>query len=176
MEINSSYIYIYIYIYMCICVYMWPWSTKPVLSRWSIFVAIAKNTLYGSKLSILFLSISFILIIIYYLLSFAPPYHSDLLQSYSPSRSLWSADQKLLTVSRVKRKLWRDRAFSVIAPRLWNSLPLNIRTASTLGSIKSLFFGFFVAFYLVIFLSCNVVWLDVFMRSSFSLFKSCTAH
>ncbi len=26
------------------------WSTKPVLSRWSIFVAIANNTLYGSKL------------------------------------------------------------------------------------------------------------------------------
>ncbi len=24
-------------------------STKPVLSRWSIFVAIANNTLYGSK-------------------------------------------------------------------------------------------------------------------------------
>ncbi len=26
------------------------WSTKPVLSRWSIFVAIANNTLYGLKL------------------------------------------------------------------------------------------------------------------------------
>ncbi len=28
------------------------WSTKPVLSRGSIFVAIANNTLYGSKLYI----------------------------------------------------------------------------------------------------------------------------
>ncbi len=28
-----------------------PWTTKPVLSRWSIFVAIAKNTLYVSKLT-----------------------------------------------------------------------------------------------------------------------------
>ncbi len=28
------------------------WSTKPVLSRWGIFVAIANNTLYGSKLYI----------------------------------------------------------------------------------------------------------------------------
>ncbi len=35
--------------------YMWPWSTKAVLSRWGIFVAIAKNTLYGSKLSIFLL-------------------------------------------------------------------------------------------------------------------------
>ncbi len=26
------------------------WSTKSVLSRWSIFVAIANNTLYGLKL------------------------------------------------------------------------------------------------------------------------------
>ncbi len=25
------------------------WSTKPVLSHWGIFVAIANNTLYGSK-------------------------------------------------------------------------------------------------------------------------------
>ncbi len=30
--------------------HMWPWSTKPVLSRWGIFVVIANNTLYGSKL------------------------------------------------------------------------------------------------------------------------------
>ncbi len=29
---------------------MWPWTTKPVLSHWVIFVAIAKNTLYGSIL------------------------------------------------------------------------------------------------------------------------------
>ncbi len=28
---------------------MWPWSTKAVISSTSIFVAIAKNTLYGSK-------------------------------------------------------------------------------------------------------------------------------
>uniref|UniRef100_A0A671NHZ7 Afadin n=1 Tax=Sinocyclocheilus anshuiensis TaxID=1608454 RepID=A0A671NHZ7_9TELE len=35
--------------------YKTTWSTKPVLSRWSIFVAIAKNTLYGSKLLIFLL-------------------------------------------------------------------------------------------------------------------------
>ncbi len=28
---------------------MWPWTTKPVLSRWGIFVVIAKNRLHGSK-------------------------------------------------------------------------------------------------------------------------------
>ncbi len=31
------------------------WSTKPVLSRWSIFVAIANNTFYGLKLYIFLL-------------------------------------------------------------------------------------------------------------------------
>ncbi len=31
------------------------WSTKPVLSRWSIFVIIANNTLYGLKLYIFLL-------------------------------------------------------------------------------------------------------------------------
>jgi len=35
--------------------YMVPWTTKLVLSRWGIFVAIAKNTLHVSKLSIFLL-------------------------------------------------------------------------------------------------------------------------
>ncbi len=44
-----------IYVYINIHAYsMWPWTTKPVLSRWGIFVAKAKNTLYGSKLLIFF--------------------------------------------------------------------------------------------------------------------------
>ncbi len=68
----------------------------------------------------------------------APCYISDLLQPYSPSRSLRSSDQKLLIVPRSRLILWGDRAFAVSAPRLWNSLPLHIRTASTLLSFKSL--------------------------------------
>ncbi len=34
---------------------MWPWTTKPVIGSMCIFVAIANNTLYGSKLSIFLL-------------------------------------------------------------------------------------------------------------------------
>ncbi len=34
---------------------IWPWSTKAVISNTDIFVAIANNTLYGSKLSIFLL-------------------------------------------------------------------------------------------------------------------------
>ncbi len=41
---------------ICLCLSkMWPWTTKPVLTRWGIFVTIAKNTLCGSKLSIFIL-------------------------------------------------------------------------------------------------------------------------
>ncbi len=40
------------------------WSTKPVLSRWGIFVAIANNTLYGSKLYIFLLCQKIISILI----------------------------------------------------------------------------------------------------------------
>ncbi len=50
-----SFLIYYICVCVCVCVCVCipdvgPWTTKPVLSRWGIFVAIAKNTLYGSKL------------------------------------------------------------------------------------------------------------------------------
>ncbi len=67
--LHKNYLYIHTYIHIAVYIYnknkqvdriekerwtlmldMWPWTTKPVLSRWGIFVAIAKNTLYGSKL------------------------------------------------------------------------------------------------------------------------------
>ncbi len=40
----------------CVCQpYMWPWTTKPIVSHTHIFVSIANNSLYGSKLSIFLL-------------------------------------------------------------------------------------------------------------------------
>ncbi len=45
---------VYRFLYECFCD-LWPWSTKAVLSHWGIFVAIANNTLYGSKLLIFLL-------------------------------------------------------------------------------------------------------------------------
>ena len=67
----------------------------------------------------------------------APPYLSELLQPYTPARTLRSADQLLLRVPRVRRKLRGDRAFSVSAPTLWNSLPLHIREAPSLTVFKT---------------------------------------
>ncbi|XP_042352033.1 uncharacterized protein LOC121950173, partial [Plectropomus leopardus] len=68
----------------------------------------------------------------------APPYLSELLHPYTPSRSLRSADQLLLRVPKTRLKLRGDRAFSVAAPKLWNELPLHIRQASSLSDFKTL--------------------------------------
>ena len=65
----------------------------------------------------------------------APQYLSDLLENYTPARTLRSSDLGLLTVPRAKKL--GDRAFSVAAPTLWNALPLGIRQAQTLASFKS---------------------------------------
>uniref|UniRef100_A0A3P9D180 Uncharacterized protein n=1 Tax=Maylandia zebra TaxID=106582 RepID=A0A3P9D180_9CICH len=68
----------------------------------------------------------------------APSYLSELLQPYTPTRSLRSADQLLLKIPRTGRKLRGDRAFAVAAPKLWNELPLEIRQATSLSVFKSL--------------------------------------
>lgn len=65
----------------------------------------------------------------------APVYISDLLTAYQPGRNLRSAQQYLLVVPRTRTN-WGSRAFSVAAPTLWNSLPLLIRQAPTLGSFQ----------------------------------------
>ena len=67
----------------------------------------------------------------------APQYISDLIQIYTPARSLRSESQLLLVEPRTKCKTRGDRAFSVAGPRLWNTLPLHIRTAPTLECFKS---------------------------------------
>ena len=41
----------------------------------------------------------------------------------------------MLTVPRFRTK-WGSRVFAVAAPSTWNSLPVNLRTASTVTSFK----------------------------------------
>ncbi|KAF7651608.1 hypothetical protein LDENG_00107300, partial [Lucifuga dentata] len=65
------------------------------------------------------------------------PYLSDLLTLHTPTRSLRSADQMLLVVSSSRLNHRGDRAFAVADPRLWNNVPLHIRTSSTLGNFKT---------------------------------------
>lgn len=67
-----------------------------------------------------------------------PPHLSELLQPYTPARSLRSANQQLLKVPKTKYKFKGDRAFAVVAPKLWNDQPLHVRQASSLSEFKSL--------------------------------------
>ena len=53
----------------------------------------------------------------------SPKYLSDLIVPYVPTKSLRSASQNLLVVKKGRTKTYGDRAFSCIAPMLWNSLP-----------------------------------------------------
>ena len=47
-----------------------------------------------------------------------------------------SNSQELLNIPRSRTKTYGDRAFSVAGPRLWNELPLDIRTISDVNAFK----------------------------------------
>ena len=67
----------------------------------------------------------------------APNYLSSMISFYSPSRTLRSSNSFLLTPSTSNYKRLGDRAFSVYAPRLWNKLPINLRTLKNLNTFKT---------------------------------------
>ena len=66
----------------------------------------------------------------------APEYLSDLLEIYAPTRSLRSATQRFLAVTKSSTSTYGDRAFSVAAPKLWKSPPASIRITSSLDALK----------------------------------------
>ena len=66
----------------------------------------------------------------------APHYLKTLLQSYIPSRSLRSETGNLLIMPKARRKLG-CHSFLVAAPKLWNKLPVNIRTTTSIVSFRS---------------------------------------
>ena len=67
----------------------------------------------------------------------APQYLEELLTPYMPSKTLRSSEQKQLSVPPSRLKSYGDRSFCVAAPRLWNSLPADIRDQEKIGSFKS---------------------------------------
>ena len=73
-----------------------------------------------------------------------PTYLFNYLVSLKNSRLLRSSKTNMLTVPRYRTK-WGSRAFAVSAPSNWNSLPVNLRTASTVTLFKKIqktfFFG-----------------------------------
>ncbi|KAF7660853.1 hypothetical protein LDENG_00274040 [Lucifuga dentata] len=66
------------------------------------------------------------------------PVISALLMPYIAPRPLRSADQKLLHIPRSRFKTKGDRVFSVVAPTLWNQLPLNICSVESVQHFKKL--------------------------------------
>ncbi len=67
----------------------------------------------------------------------APTFLSDLLQPHGSARSFRSADQLLMVVPRSRLKHRGDCAFAVVAPKLWNKLPLHVRLPPTLPVFKT---------------------------------------
>lgn len=66
-----------------------------------------------------------------------PHYLSKLLKVYTPRRALRSFDLDLLSVPPTRMRSMGDRAFSTYAPKLWNSLPKEIRQAASLSAFKT---------------------------------------
>ncbi|XP_057187413.1 uncharacterized protein LOC130552818 [Triplophysa rosa] len=67
----------------------------------------------------------------------APTYITELLPHYNRSRSLRSQNSRLLKTPRITKSTKGGRAFSYVAPKLWNSLPDTIRGSDTLSQYKS---------------------------------------
>ncbi len=79
-----------------------------------------------------------ILLLAYKALNGLPPaYLTSLLSRYNPTRSLRSQNSGLLVVPRIAKSTKGGRAFSYLAPKLWNSLPDNVRGSDTLSLFKS---------------------------------------
>ncbi len=67
----------------------------------------------------------------------APYYLRETLNPYKPSRSLRSADQELLCTPKMRLKRTAARAFSSVAPTLYNTIPIEIRQAPSFDCFKS---------------------------------------
>ena len=66
----------------------------------------------------------------------APAYLEELLEQYTPNRSLRSSSHHLLQEKRARTTLG-DRAFSIYAPILWNKLPETLKVLPTLNAFKA---------------------------------------
>ena len=67
-----------------------------------------------------------------------PPYLSDLLELYTPSRTLHSsAVTRIFRIPNRRKRFQGQRAFSFIGPSMWNNLPLSLRHVQTLSAFKS---------------------------------------
>ena len=66
----------------------------------------------------------------------APAYMRDLVCLKQTTRTLRSANKMLLDIPKTRTKMYGDRAFSVIAPRLWNELSQSLREENNFSKFK----------------------------------------
>ena len=67
----------------------------------------------------------------------APTYLYELLRYTNGPRLLRSSSQNFLAVPRTRLKTYGDRAFSAAAPRLWNQLPPELRSVTSVDQFRS---------------------------------------
>ena len=68
----------------------------------------------------------------------SPSYISEMLVPYCPTRTLRSSGKDLLTIPESQLAATGDRYFTVLAPKLWNALPEQIRLADLVTFFNSL--------------------------------------
>ena len=66
----------------------------------------------------------------------APTYISDLFTYYRPARLLRSSTQNLLRNPCYNLKNYGGRSFAVAAPRLWNALPMAVKSSNSVDIFK----------------------------------------
>ena len=66
-----------------------------------------------------------------------PSYLAQLLVTVTPSRSLRSFSNRKLQIPFIKSKQGK-RAFAFAAPTIWNSLPLHLRTCTSITTFHAL--------------------------------------
>ena len=67
----------------------------------------------------------------------APSYVGNLIKQYKPCRSLRSSSKGLLAVPSSNLQTYGNRAFSIAAPKLWNSISTEVRTVDSLSQFKT---------------------------------------
>ena len=78
-----------------------------------------------------------ILLLVYKALNGTAPYYiSELLKYNTSQRKLRSSSQHLLATPKARLKTYGERAFAVAAPRLWNLIPLELRSSSSIDIFK----------------------------------------
>ena len=66
----------------------------------------------------------------------SPSYMSELISRYIPSRALRSNNSNLIVTKTAKYKTLGERAFSVNASQVWNSLPLELKNCTSINIFK----------------------------------------